>query len=164
MTNGEKTSAKPQASPAASSVSRLRFNEKKGSLQIRNPLIRTFSTPASGEFVFTTLQPGPYSLKVEAQGFKSLEKTDLQLTASERLSAGDLALQIGTVNEVIKVTAEATPVQTASSERSGLSDSTATRVPEFSFFDAGCHGAITPSRRITSASCKNSCGSKPACK
>src|SRR4051812_47006127 len=64
--------------------------------------VRTLTTPASGEFVFTTLQPGPYSLKAEAQGFKALEKTDLQLTASERLSAGDLALQIGTVNEGIK--------------------------------------------------------------
>jgi hypothetical protein len=84
--------------------------------------VRTFSTPASGEFAFTTLQPGPYSLKVEAAGFKALEKSNLQLTASERLSAGDLALQIGTVSEVIKVTAETTPVQTASSERSGLLD------------------------------------------
>jgi hypothetical protein len=84
--------------------------------------VRTFSTPASGEFTFASVQPGPYSLKVEAQGFKALEKTDLNLSASERLSAGDLALQIGTVSETIKVTAEATPVQTASSERSGLLD------------------------------------------
>jgi hypothetical protein len=85
--------------------------------------VRTFSTPPTGDFVFTTLQPGPYRLSVKAAGFKLLEKTDLQLTASERLSAGDLALQIGTVTEVVKVTAEATPVQTASSERSALIDS-----------------------------------------
>ena len=44
--------------------------------------------PASGDFVFTALQPGPYSLGVRAAGFKLLEKTDLELTASERLSAG----------------------------------------------------------------------------
>jgi hypothetical protein len=85
--------------------------------------VRTFSTPPSGDFVFTALQPGPYSLSVRAAGFKLLEKTDLELTASERLSAGDLALQIGTVTEVVKVTAEATPVQTTSSERSALIDS-----------------------------------------
>jgi hypothetical protein len=84
--------------------------------------VRMFSTPTSGEFTFASVQPGPYSLKVEAQGFKALEKTDLNLSASERLSAGDLALQIGTVSEVVKVTAEATPVQTTSSERSGLLD------------------------------------------
>jgi hypothetical protein len=48
--------------------------------------------------------------------------SDLNLSASERLSAGYLALQIGTANETIKVTAEATPVQTASSERNGLLD------------------------------------------
>src|SRR6267378_2030019 len=69
--------------------------------------VRTFSTPPSGDFVFTALQPGPYSLSVKAAGFKMLEKSDLELTASERLSAGDLALQIGTVTEVVKVTAQA---------------------------------------------------------
>src|SRR5690349_14454254 len=49
--------------------------------------VRTFSTSELGEFVFTALQPGPYSLKVEATGFKTLEKTELVLNASERLAA-----------------------------------------------------------------------------
>src|SRR5258708_5071195 len=38
--------------------------------------VRTLSTPESGDFVFTALQPGPYSLQVEAAGFKQLEKTN----------------------------------------------------------------------------------------
>jgi hypothetical protein len=83
---------------------------------------RAFITGAAGDFVFTGLQPGPYNLRAEASGFKMIEKANLNLTASERLSAGDLVLQIGTVNEVVKVTADPTPVQTASSERSGLLD------------------------------------------
>ena len=62
---------------------------------------------ATGDFVFTALQPGPYSLKVQASGFKLVEKTDLNLSASERLAAGDISLQVGSLTETISVTAEA---------------------------------------------------------
>jgi hypothetical protein len=85
--------------------------------------IRTFSTSPLGEFVFTALQPGPYTLKIEAAGFKTLEQTDLVLNASERLSAGDIALQIGAVTESVQVTAEAAALQTESSERGAVVDS-----------------------------------------
>ncbi len=84
---------------------------------------RTLTTPESGDFVFTALQPGPYTLRIEAKGFNVLEKTGLFLTSTERLSAGDLVLKIGQLNETVVVTAEATPVQTASSERSATVDS-----------------------------------------
>ncbi len=85
--------------------------------------VRTFSTIVTGDFTLTALQPGPYSLKVGASGFKTLERTDLQLSSSERLLTGDLILQIGAVKEVVEVKGEATPVQTTSSERSALVDS-----------------------------------------
>jgi hypothetical protein len=85
--------------------------------------VRTFSTTPTGDFILTALQPGPYSLEVQAPGFKSLERTHLELSSSERLSTGDLMLQIGTVKEVVEVKGEATPVQTTSSERSALIDS-----------------------------------------
>src|SRR5260221_11716876 len=85
--------------------------------------IRTFTSSSSGEFVFTSIQPGTYELEVKAKGFKNLQKSGLELSASERLSAGDLKLQIGTVNESIEVKADATPVQVASSERSAVLDS-----------------------------------------
>ena len=84
---------------------------------------RNLTTAISGDFVFTALQPGPYNLRVEAKGFNVLEKTGLLLTSSERLSAGDLVLQVGQVAEVVVVTADATPVQTSSSERSAVVDS-----------------------------------------
>src|SRR5437762_3325259 len=57
---------------------------------------RAFSASALGEFVFTSLQPGTYDLEVKSQGFKNLLKTGLTLAASERLSAGDLKMQLGT--------------------------------------------------------------------
>src|SRR5579864_7912016 len=62
---------------------------------------RTFTTSALGEFVLTSIQPGIYDLEVRAQGFKNLQKTGLVLSASERLSAGDLKLQLGSVSESV---------------------------------------------------------------
>jgi hypothetical protein len=81
---------------------------------------RSASTYVNGNFVIASVQPGTYKLRVHTDGFKEREKTGLVLTASERLSAGTLTLAVGTVMESIEVTAETTPVQTASQERSSL--------------------------------------------
>src|SRR5260370_11920611 len=77
-----------------------------------------------GDFIFATLQPGGYTVLDKAQGFKEVEKKDLNLSASERLSTGDLRLALGSVKETVTVEANATPVQTNSGERSALLDST----------------------------------------
>jgi hypothetical protein len=84
---------------------------------------RSFTTNASGDFVFTDLGPGSYTLLVKAAGFKQFEKTDLQLTALETLAAGDLRLQVGQVTETVEVKASAATVETASGDRSALLDS-----------------------------------------
>src|SRR5215470_4865524 len=85
---------------------------------------RTFTTESTGEFVFTSIQPGAYDLSVRAQGFKTFEKKGVTLSASDHLSAGDLKLQIGSVSEAVEVTAETANVQIVSSERSAVLDST----------------------------------------
>jgi hypothetical protein len=82
----------------------------------------TTTTNASGGFVFVAVRPGTFSVKVMKAGFKELEKRDLQLTASERLSAGIFQLQVGTTTEMITVTAKGATVQTESGERSALLD------------------------------------------
>src|SRR5262249_45361343 len=46
----------------------------------------------------------------------------LLLSSSERLSAGDLKLEVGGVSESVEVVADVAKVQTVSSERSGLLD------------------------------------------
>jgi carboxypeptidase family protein len=84
---------------------------------------RTFTSDHAGEFVFTAIQPGTYDIAVDLQGFKRYEKTGLALSASDRLSAGDLTLEVGGVAESIEVRAEASPVQSVSSERSAVLDS-----------------------------------------
>ena len=77
-------------------------------------------TETSGDFVFPSVQPGRYAVSVQAQGFKRLEKTEIVLTSSERLSVGSLSSQVGSLTESITVIAEATPVQTESQERSAV--------------------------------------------
>jgi len=74
---------------------------------------------SGGDFTFADVPPGTYLVTVEAKGFKKFVKRDLVLTASERLSAGTLVLQVGAVEQSITVTAEVTPIQTASAEVSG---------------------------------------------
>ena len=84
---------------------------------------RTATSNESGLFRVLDLKPGRYSLRVEAAGFKALEIKDIDLASSETRDLGKLVLQIGALAEEISVTAAATPVQTASSERSALIDS-----------------------------------------
>jgi Carboxypeptidase regulatory-like domain/TonB-dependent Receptor Plug Domain len=82
------------------------------------------STPVrpNGDFIFADVQPGTFTVVITAPGFKELRKVNLQLAASQSLSAGTLVLQIGEVSQSVTVSAEITPIQTTSSERSDVLD------------------------------------------
>jgi hypothetical protein len=80
------------------------------------------TTASDGAFVLTSLQPATYRLQVTAGGFKNLDKDGMELSASERLAAGDLKMQVGSLSESVVVKAEVTAVQSVSSERSALLD------------------------------------------
>ena len=80
--------------------------------------VHTVSSDDSGLFRFNDLPPGPYTLRVQASGFKALNLNGLDLPAGETRAVGKLVLQIGSLSDKVEVTAESTPVQTASSERS----------------------------------------------
>jgi hypothetical protein len=77
----------------------------------------------AGLFRVLNLLPGQYSVVVRANGFQSFEVKNIVLASSETRDLGGLVLQLGVVTEQVSVTAEATPVQTASSERSAVIDS-----------------------------------------
>ena len=83
----------------------------------------TTATEASGDFVFASVQPGIFSVTVTAPGFKQFDKVGLQLSASARLSAGTLQLQVGAETQTVTVTTEGAPVQSESGERSAMLDS-----------------------------------------
>ena len=75
-------------------------------------------TSGSGEFTFTALPPGSYSLSVQAPGFKKLTENNITLDANDKLSLGDIVLQVGALTDTIEVSATAVALQTESVERS----------------------------------------------
>ena len=80
--------------------------------------LRAGVTGDNGEFAFSGVPAGGYTLTVSAPGFKTLENTGIVLTASERLSLGVLVVEVGAVQERVSVKAQGTEVQTVSAERS----------------------------------------------
>lgn len=84
-------------------------NEKTG--QARNA-----STNGEGRFNFAALQPGSYSIKIERQGFQTVEQRNIILSANENLALGDLRLQPGQVTETVSITSEGAIVERESSD------------------------------------------------
>src|ERR1043166_4346156 len=80
----------------------------------------TFSTVTDleGRFVFPQVLPGTYTIAVEAPGFKKYEKREVILYGNEKLSVGNLNLEIGAVEQSVEVSAQAITLQTESGERS----------------------------------------------
>ena len=78
----------------------------------------TSKTNDQGDFLFPALQPGNYTLAIEAQGFKKLERANIPLDAADKLALGDLTLQVGALTEAVSVEADAALLQTESVERS----------------------------------------------
>jgi hypothetical protein len=80
--------------------------------------VRTGMSNEAGLFRIAALAPGEYSLVVDLAGFKPVTVQQIQLVSSETRDLGKLALEVGTQAENVTVTAEVTPIQFASAERS----------------------------------------------
>ena len=83
---------------------------------------RSEITNKTGDFVFASVNPGTYTVRVQSVGFRILERRGNVLVSSTRLSVGTLQLQVGGVNESINVAAQQTAVETESSDKSELVD------------------------------------------
>ena len=83
---------------------------------------RTVTTDDIGVFAAPNLPPGNYIVSVEMPGFKKFQKTDVRLSATDRLNAGDFTLEVGGVENTVSVTASSgeLQIQSNSGERSDL--------------------------------------------
>src|SRR6267142_5287052 len=72
----------------------------------------TQTTNDSGLYAFTALPVGNYTITVEKQGFKTLQKTHNALQVGEPLTV-DAALEVGAVSETVTVTGGTEQLQTA---------------------------------------------------
>jgi len=84
--------------------------------------VRASNTDSSGTFRFLNLTPGEYSLSVTVTGFKSISEKGIALAAQETRDVGRLTLSLGSTTDTIAITAEATPIQLASAEKSQAID------------------------------------------
>jgi len=85
---------------------------------------RVVVTDTRGDFQAANLQPASYTVRVEMQGFRTIERKAIVLTAAERLSLGTMALEVGALGETVVVEAAGTHVNVGESQHSGLITST----------------------------------------
>jgi len=77
----------------------------------------TTRTDSAGRFVFASVSPGNYRLTVHTQGFKEFIQDDITVNANDRITLGEVAMQVGAVTEHIEVSAAIVTLQTESAER-----------------------------------------------
>ena len=64
---------------------------------------KSATTNDTGAFSFVAVPPETYTLKVERQGFKTFERTNLVVSANERVAVGDIQLEVGQVSDTVTV-------------------------------------------------------------
>jgi hypothetical protein len=79
---------------------------------------RNLTTDEAGAFVAADLIPGTYKIRVEAKGFKSLERPNIVIEVASDVRA-DFALQPGNVSEIVTVTEDVPLLNTTSSTLGG---------------------------------------------
>jgi hypothetical protein len=79
---------------------------------------RTITTDESGTYAAPDLQPGTYKIHVEAPGFKSVERLNIQIEVATDVRA-DFTLQTGQITEVVTITEEVPLVNTTSATLGG---------------------------------------------
>ena len=75
--------------------------------------VQAQTTDASGAYRFDRLPPGSYRVKFELQGFRSIERADIAVSASF-VATVNAKLEVGSVTETITVTGESPTVDTHS--------------------------------------------------
>ncbi len=78
---------------------------------------QTATSDDEGRFVFPQVPPGTFTIVIKISGFKKQERT-VELVPNDKLTLGNLMLEVGTVSETVEVTGEATLLQAESGERS----------------------------------------------
>jgi hypothetical protein len=81
------------------------------------------TSDGEGRFAFPIVRPDLYSLKISMQGFKTSERTNVQVNANDKFSAGIISLEVGAISEEVSVSGRVSELQAQSGERSFALDS-----------------------------------------
>jgi hypothetical protein len=80
---------------------------------------RQGTTDAKGGYFFASVESGQYTLKVEIAGFKTYEAKNVRVSSNDTVGM-DVALEVGTQQETVTVTAEREMIHTETGAREGL--------------------------------------------
>src|SRR5215472_2955609 len=76
----------------------------------RNQHVRTITTDATGTYSAPFIPVGRYNIKVEANGFRTANRSDIVLNVRDDLKI-NITLEVGQVTETVDVRETATPVE-----------------------------------------------------
>src|SRR6185436_4368113 len=80
---------------------------------VETNIVNTTTTNADGSYNFPLLQPGKYALSVTQQGFKSVQRNNLELRVADKLTL-DVQLEVGAAIESVTVVGSAPTLETGS--------------------------------------------------
>ena len=85
----------------------------------KNAVVRTVTSNDDGDFNVPNLQPGMYSISIEAPGFKKTLQNDIKIDVGQR-RAVDVVLEAGNISETVMVQPDAVSVELATPTTSTL--------------------------------------------
>jgi hypothetical protein len=85
--------------------------------QSRGTTIDTQSS-GTGDFIFPSVLPDTYTVRVSVDGFKTLERPNIAVSPGDRVGVGIMSIELGALSETVTVTGEAPLIQAQSGERS----------------------------------------------
>ena len=91
--------------------------------EAKGVVMRDTTTGPDGLFLLQPLQPGTYTIRVNAKGMKDLESKGVVLDSRQVLSLGELRLSMGATTERITVESTVPLVETATADHSAVIDS-----------------------------------------
>jgi hypothetical protein len=83
---------------------------------------RTFTTDSDGAFFAPFLTPGSYEVKVALEGFRALDRQDIEVRLGQRVEM-TLPLQVGDVSQSVNVSGAAPVVDRSSTTTGAVLDS-----------------------------------------
>jgi hypothetical protein len=75
-------------------------------------------TSGTGDFIFPSVLPDTYTVRVSVDGFKTLERRNIAVSPGDRVGVGTMSIELGALSETVTVTGEAPLIQAQSGERS----------------------------------------------
>src|SRR5262249_5522550 len=84
---------------------------------------RSVTTGEDGDFTFSALVAGAYTVHVEAPGFRPLDRKGYNVLSASRLALGNLQMDVGAVAESVSVVAQGAGVATTTPPQDSHLDS-----------------------------------------